>query len=482
MPRSLPPNPSIRFLQLEAKDIVKAHKSGDIGCCSTLRYHFRFSRAEDEEILKARVSLQEAQHALALDYGFTSWADLTAEAKELSKGGPPGDGTEPVDGDAAIAIEQSNSLLLESYRARASDIHIEPNRDGYRARNRVDGVLRDLAFPSKEEGMKIASRIKAMADLDTAERELPQAGRAQVMMDGEKVDIRVSTIPTALGERMVLRLLSKSQSPLKLSDLGLSEKGQKLVRQLMSEPNGMLLIAGPTGSGKTTTLYALLESISTPEINILTIENPIEYQIDGVSQMQTSRDLTFAAGLRHILRQDPDVICIGEIGDSETAQLAMQSALTGHLVLSTTHTNDAAGAITRLVDLGIEPYLVSSALIGVVSQRLVRVLCRDCREPFSPDRMTLENIGIAPDQLKKGTLFRASGCEKCAGGYVGRTGLFEVMVLDETTRSMIAQGHDAGQITSEAMAQGMTTLREDGIQKVIDGMTSIEEMLRALRM
>jgi len=481
----LPANPSVRFLHKEAKAIVKAHKNGDASCCPTLRYHFRFSRAEDDEILNAEVSLQESQHALALDYGFKSWTDLTTRANALGKRDSPGGDTVPADDEADIAdagtiIDLSNQVMLESYRARASDIHIEPHRDRFEVRYRVDGILRDLVSPSKQMGPKLVARIKTMANLDTAEDRLPQDGRMQVMMDGKKVDMRVSTIPTAVGERMVLRLLS-TRSLLELSDLGLPEERLELLARLVSSPNGIVLVAGPTGSGKTTTLYALLTSIIGPDINILTIEDPVEYQIDGISQIQVNDSIgvTFAAGLRHILRQDPDVILIGEIRNTDTANIAIQASLTGHLVLSSIHTNDSAGTITRLVDMGVEPFLVSSAATAVVAQRLVRVLCSNCKEPFTPDDVTLESLGIPANRLKDSTLSRANGCEKCGNsGYMGRMGLFEIMVLDEALKSLILQTHDSSRIEREAIARGMTTLQEDGIQKAIDGTTTIEEVLR----
>ena len=483
MPRSLPTNPSVRFLQVEAKSVIKTHKSGDVACCATLRYHFRFSRAEDDEILRAKVSLQEAQHALALDYGFRSWTDLTNRAADLSKTDlPEGTGVSADNEGDVSAIKLVNHIISQSVRARASDIHIEPLQDGLKIRYRVDGILSDFPSPSESVEPSLISRIKAMARMDIAENKLPQDGRLNVKIGEQEIDVRASTIPTALGERAVLRLLSKSTSLLKLPELGLSPERIELLTRLVSSPNGIILVSGASGSGKTTTLYGILESIRKPGINIMTIEDPVEYLIGGISQIQVNpkSGLTFAAGLRSIVRQDPDVILIGEIRDSETAGIAIQASLTGHLVFSTLHTNDAASTIARLIDMGVEPFLVSSAVTAVVAQRLVRVLCSDCKEPFTPEGVTLESLGITADQLKGNTLFRANGCEKCGNsGYRGRMGLFEIMVLDDALKSLILQTHDAGRLKSEALTRKMTTLRQDGIQKVIDGTTTIEEALRA---
>lgn len=492
MPRSLPLNPSIEFLQKEAKDLIKAHKGGDGACCATLRYHFRFSRAEDDEILKAKVSLQEAQHALALDYGFKSWTDLKDRAAALSKADlPEGDGVSADDeGDPAGLLDDTGNtsatrlvshIISQSVKARASDIHIEPYQDSFKVRYRVDGVLYDFLSPPKRIEPSLISRIKVMAQMDIAEKRRPQDGRLNITIGEQEIDVRASTIPTALGERVVLRLLNRSVSVLKLPDLGLTPERLALLTRLASSPNGIILVSGAAGSGKTTTLYGILASIRKPDINIMTIEDPVEYQIDGISQIQVNprSGLTFAAGLRSIVRQDPDVILIGEIRDLETAEIAIQSALTGHLVFSTLHTTDAASTITRLVDMGVEPFLVSSAVKAVVAQRLIRVLCSNCKAPFTPDDVTLESLGITADRLKDNTLFRANGCEKCAdSGYRGRMGLFEIMVLDDALKSLILQTHDAGRIKSEAQDREMTTLRQDGIQKVINGTTSIEEALR----
>ena len=385
--------------------------------------------------------------------------------------------------DAPI-IKLVNHIISQSVKARASDIHIEPYQDSFKVRYRVDGILYDLLSPPKWIQAALISRIKVMADMNIAEKRLPQDGRLNVKIGEQEIDVRASTIPTAFGERVVLRLLNKSGSSLSLVEIGLVPERLRLLKKLVTSPDGIILVTGPTGSGKTTTLYAILSSIITPDINIITIEDPVEYQIKGISQIQVNPkiDLTFASGLRSIVRQDPDVILVGEIRDGETADIAVQSALTGHLVFSTVHTNDSASTITRLVDIGVEPFLISSAVIAVVAQRLVRVLCSDCKTPFTPDDAALRSIGIAVDQLTNNTLYRANGCEKCSNtGYMGRMGLFEIMVLDTALKSLILQTYDSNRIKSEALDQKMITLRQDGIQKVIDGVTTVEEVLRQTR-
>ncbi|MEJ2098342.1 MAG: type II secretion system ATPase GspE [Desulfobacterales bacterium] len=382
--------------------------------------------------------------------------------------------------DAPI-IKLVNHIISQSIKARASDIHFEPYQNSFTVRYRVDGILYDLLTPPKWIQPALISRIKVMAKMNIAEKRLPQDGRFEVKIGDQDIDVRVSTIPTAFGERLVLRLLNKSGSLLELPDLGLSPGRLQLLQRLVSTPNGIILNTGPTGSGKTTTLYAILSSINGPNINIITIEDPIEYQIKGISQIQVNPkiDLTFARGLRSIVRQDPDVILVGEIRDKETAEIAVQSALTGHLVFSTLHTNDSASAITRLVDMGVEPFLISSSILAVVAQRLVRVLCVDCRKTYVPNPLYLRSIGISPDQFKDHKAYKATGCENCFNtGYRGRVGIFEIMVLTERLKSLILKTFDSNRIKSEAVQQKMRTLRQDGMQKVLQGITTIEEVLR----
>ncbi len=381
----------------------------------------------------------------------------------------------------APVIKLANHIISQSVKARASDIHIEPYQDSFKVRYRVDGILYDLLSPPKWVQLALISRIKVMAKMNIAEKRLPQDGRLDVKIGNQEIDVRVSTIPTAFGERVVLRLLDKSGSLISLSDLGLDSDKLDQVENLVRSPNGIILVTGPTGSGKTTTLYAILSSINIPDINIITIEDPIEYQIQGINQIQVNPkiNLTFASGLRSIVRQDPDVILVGEIRDRETAEIAVQSALTGHLVFSTLHTNDSASAITRLVDIGVEPFLISSSILAVVAQRLVRVLCKDCKEAYTPDEGALRSIGMTHDQFKEAVIYKATGCENCFHtGYKGRTGIFEMMILDSGLKSLFLKTYDSNQIKNEAMRRNMLTLRQDGVQKVLNGISTIEEVLR----
>jgi general secretion pathway protein E len=323
-----------------------------------------------------------------------------------------------------------------------------------------------------------------MAKLNIAERRLPQDGRIEIKVADRSVDIRVSTIPTAFGERVVLRLLDKTSSLLKLSDLGMDSRMVTIFHRLIQSPYGIILVTGPTGSGKTTTLYATLSNINSPEVNIITIEDPIEYQIEGIGQIQVNPkiDLTFAQGLRSIVRQDPDIILVGEIRDRETAEIAIQSSLTGHLVFSTLHTNDAASAVTRLIDMGIEPFLVTSSVIAIIAQRLVRVLCPKCKEPYTPDDESLANLGIDKPRLGTRSLYRKHGCAACMNtGYRGRTAIFEILILDDPLKRLILKTSDANQIQDEAMKRGMTNLLSDGARKVVAGVTTIEEVFRVTR-
>ncbi len=385
------------------------------------------------------------------------------------------------DSSDAPIIKLVNHILSQSIKARASDIHIEPYQENLNIRYRIDGTLYDLLTPPKWMQAPLTSRIKVMAKLDIAEKRLPQDGRIDIKIGNQKIDIRVSTIPTTFGERVVLRLLNKSVSLLQLSQLGFSQKNSDIVSELIHIPNGIILFTGPTGSGKTTSLYAILSSINNPDINIITIEDPVEYQLKGISQIHvnTKIDLTFAKGLRAIVRQDPDVILIGEIRDKETSEIAVQSALTGHLVFSTLHTNDSASSITRLIDLGIEPFLISSSLKAIVAQRLVRILCNNCKEAYIPDRETLESLKIKQESISDKKLYRPKGCVKCFHtGYKGRISIFEILVMEKKIKKLILSSFDSNKIKKEAMALGMKTLREDGTDKVIAGVTSIAEVLR----
>ncbi|MEO5657555.1 MAG: type II secretion system ATPase GspE, partial [Nitrospiria bacterium] len=382
--------------------------------------------------------------------------------------------------DEAPMIRLVNSLLFEAAKKRASDIHIEPFERDLIIRYRIDGVLYNILTPPKRLQASIISRIKIMGGLNIAEKRLPQDGRIGIRIAGRDIDIRVSAIPTAHGERLVLRLLDKGNLLLKLSEIGLQPDRLSVLDQLIRLSHGIVLVTGPTGSGKTTTLYAALNTINAPEKNIITIEDPIEYQLRGVGQMQINPKiaLTFAAGLRSILRQDPDVIMVGEIRDGETAEIAIHASLTGHLVFSTLHTNDAAGAVTRLLDMGIEPFLAASSVVAIVAQRLVRVLCPHCRQVYPPTANELARLGLGADGGPV-TCYRAGGCGEClTTGYRGRTGIYEILVMDDELRALILAKADANTIKTQAIKGGMATLREDGARKVLDGVTTTEEVLR----
>ena len=373
------------------------------------------------------------------------------------------------------------SLLIDgAVAADASDIHIEPFEDRLRVRYRIDGLLYDQEAPPRRLQAALTSRVKIMAEMNIAERRLPQDGRIRVTAPGaRRVDIRVSTVPTIHGESIVMRLLDRSSVFLPFDRLGFAPAAAQGFEALIRRPHGIVLVTGPTGSGKTTTLYAALDKINRPDLKIITVEDPVEYQLPGVNQIPVRPriGLSFAAGLRHIVRQDPDVIMVGEIRDLETAEIAIQAALTGHLVFSTLHTNDAAGAVTRLQDMGCEPYLVSSVLSGVLAQRLVRRICGTCRAPDHPDPASLLALGVTDGAGID--LFRGKGCDDCRGtGYRGRTGIYELFRLTEEARSLIVQKAPAGALRRHAAARGMTSLREDAWTKAGAGLTTVEEILR----
>jgi general secretion pathway protein E len=384
--------------------------------------------------------------------------------------------------DEAPIIRLVNSLLFQAVKDRASDIHIEPYERDLTVRFRIDGILYDIISPPKRFQPVIISRIKIMGGLNIAEKRLPQDGRIRIKLAGKEVDIRVSTVPTAYGERVVMRLLDRSATILQLDELGLDGHKLELVDTLIHQSHGIVLVTGPTGSGKTTTLYAGLSRINATDKNIITIEDPIEYQLHGVGQIQVNPkiDLTFASGLRSVLRQDPDVIMVGEIRDAETAKIAIQAALTGHLVFSTLHTNDSCGAITRLIEMGIEPFLVASSVIAVMAQRLLRRVCPTCRVPYRPSVEELRQLGISADDLEGRQVYKPSpGCPECKQtGYRGRLGIHELLVVDDEVRNLTMKASDSSSIRRVAAAKGMTSLREDGSDKVLRGLTTIEEVLR----
>lgn len=381
----------------------------------------------------------------------------------------------------APVIRMINALLTQAVRELASDIHIEPFETRSVVRFRVDGTLKDVIEPHRALHAAMVSRIKIMAEMDIAEKRLPQDGRITLRLAGRPVDVRVSTLPTGHGERVVLRLLDKDAGRLELARLGMDDATLASMDTLMRQPHGIILVTGPTGSGKTTTLYAALARIDATVTNVMTVEDPIEYDLDGIGQTQVNPriDMTFARALRAILRQDPDVIMIGEIRDVETAQIAVQASLTGHLVLATLHTNDTASSVTRLTDMGVEPFLLSSSLLGVLAQRLVRCLCVSCREAYVP---LASELTLLEGMAKPATLYRSVGCAACANtGYRGRSGIYELFIMDEGMRHLIHERASEQVLRQHATQRGMRSLREDGIRYLLSGTTSLEELLRVTR-
>jgi len=447
--------------------------------------HLLFDGAEIELVL-ARESVILSAINLAYDRGITSTDqlaeeahdDLDALATQISHG--PQDLLDSTD-DAPI-IRLVNSLLQHAVKERASDIHVEPFENEIRIRFRIDDVLYEPMKPlPRSLQAAIASRIKIMGNLDIAEKRLPQDGRIRLKIAGRDYDVRLSTVPVAFGERLVLRLLPDTQELLDLEKIGFNTIQLAALDRIMRRPNGIFLVTGPTGSGKTTTLHAALAKINGTDKNIITIEDPVEITQKGVGQIEVNPkiELTFARGLRAILRQDPNVVLVGEIRDRETAEIAIQASLTGHLVLSTLHTNDAASALTRLVDMGVEPFLVGSSLIAVLAQRLVRILCLECREAYTTTDEELREIGVKPPG-RPVTLYRASDCPACSHtGYHGRIGIFELMAIDDEIRALISQNVDSKTIKAAATRKGMGTLRADGARKVLAGRTSVAEVIRA---
>lgn len=374
-------------------------------------------------------------------------------------------------------IKLVNLIIMQAVKDRASDIHIEPEKDKVRIRYRIDGILHEVQDMAKHLQNVLASRIKVMAKMDIAETRNPQDGRIQLKMESKSLDLRVSSFPTVHGENIVLRILDKSSLLLGLKDLGFLESDLKEFNKVILRPNGIILVTGPTGSGKTTTLYAALSTINSPELNIITIEDPVEYEIPLVRQTQINpkAGLTFANGLRSILRQDPDIIMVGEIRDKETAEIAIQASLTGHLVFSTLHTNDAASALTRLIDMGIEPFLIASSVIAILAQRLVRVICPSCKEKYTPAEEVWGDLKLT----ERFDFYRGKGCMKCKNtGFSGRIGIYELLLMSEEIKNMVTAKISANEIKNKAINLGMYTLYDDGIQKVKNGITTLEEVLR----
>jgi len=437
--------------------------------------HLELINPDEFDAKLQRAYEMETDHAMKMMDDLDEDVDLYQVADQLPE---PEDLLESED-DAPI-IRLINALLTQAIKEDASDIHIEPFESHLTVRFRVDGVLREVLSPRRVLAPLIVSRIKVMAKLDIAEKRLPQDGRISLLVAGRAVDVRVSTIPTGQGERVVMRILDKQAGRMDLDHLGMEEKSLGLLHTVINKPHGILLVTGPTGSGKTTTLYAALSGLNDQKRNIMTVEDPIEYNLDGVSQTNVNIkvDMSFARGLRAILRQDPDVVMVGEIRDIETAEIAVQASLTGHMVFSTLHTNTAVGAVTRLRDMGVEPFLLSSSLVGVLAQRLVRVLC-ECKEAYTANTVDCERFGL--DIEHPPTMYKAKGCKKCSfQGYRGRTGLYELVVVDDHMREMIHDG--AAEHDLEAHARKLTpSIRQDGIRRVLAGQTNVEEVLRVTR-
>jgi general secretion pathway protein E len=419
---------------------------------------------------------QRSDEAMQMMGDLDEEADLFAVAQALPE---PEDLLESED-DAPI-IRLINALLTQAIKEDASDIHIEPYEAKLVVRFRVDGVLREVLTPRRVLAPLLVSRIKVMSKLDIAEKRLPQDGRISLRVAGRAVDVRVSTIPTGQGERVVMRLLDKQAGRLNLSHLGMDPATHDGMDQVIHKPHGIILVTGPTGSGKTTTLYAVLTQLNDHKRNIMTVEDPVEYNLEGISQTNVNMrvDMSFARGLRAILRQDPDVVMVGEIRDLETAEIAVQASLTGHLVLSTLHTNSAVGAVTRLRDMGVEPFLLSSTLLGVLAQRLVRLLCPDCKTPYTASATDCERFGLDPAQPP--TFYKAEGCKSCNyQGYRGRSGIYELVTMDDNLRTMVHDGSGEHEI-EHYVRQFSPSIRQDGLRRVLDGDTTVEEVLRVTR-
>ncbi|GAB4546544.1 MAG: ATPase, T2SS/T4P/T4SS family [Phycisphaerales bacterium] len=378
-------------------------------------------------------------------------------------------------------IKLLNLVLLQAIKDKASDIHFEPFEDEFKMRYRIDGVLYEMVPPPKYLGPAITSRIKVMANLDIAERRLPQDGRVELQVGGNPVDLRVAVLPTMHGESVVMRVLDRSNVELSIDRVGLRSEELELVNTLIRKPNGIVVVTGPTGSGKTTTLYAALAALNDTETKILTAEDPVEYDIDGLCQCQVNTEvgLTFARALRSFLRQDPDIILVGEIRDLETAQIAVQASLTGHLVFTTLHTNDAPSSIVRLLDLGVESFLLTATIEAIIAQRLVRTICTSCKEPYTPTEEQLMELALTPEDVRGRQFFRGKGCDRCHGsGYKGRTAIFEIMTMDDTIRDMVMNQASTAALRNESIRRGMRTLRESGLLAIYEGQTTIDEVVR----
>jgi len=479
----------LRYLRDNA--VMPVYYEGSVYIIAANPYMFdvidEVRRAIGQQALVAIATHEHIVEALNRFYPIEGTKEMIAELEEEGE-----DISDAVDFEAireedilgmaseAPVIKLVNQILYQAVKQGASDIHIEPYEKELRVRYRIDGVLYTVMSPPKRVQPALVSRVKIMAQLNIAEKRQPQDGRIQIKIADRPIDIRVSVLPVTHGERIVMRLLDKSKSFKNLSELNWSERDYRVVTQAMNQPNGIILLTGPTGSGKTSTLYAILQELNTPKVNIMTVEDPVEYQVSGIAQIQVREkvNLTFAMALRSILRQDPDIVMVGEMRDKETGQISVQAALTGHLVLSTLHTNSAPATVTRLIDMGIEPYLIASTLNLVIAQRLVRRLCESCKTPYTPDQDTLNSINMTKKEAKDITFYKPVGCDECMHtGYSGRLAIFEVMAVTEELSRMISEGVTTSDIRDQAQKDGMHLLVEDGVRKIKQGITTIEEVL-----
>ena len=453
----------------------------DVSVIDTIR---RLTGKQIEPAIAAEKELRQAiENCYGMSVSMTESLDeviqtLEAESEEEEALRPAEDLRQMAE-DAPV-VKLVNMILAQAIRDHASDIHIEPEEDMLRVRFRIDGILHEVFTPPKNLQSAIVSRIKILSEMDIAETRIPQDGRFRIRLENREIDLRVSTLPTAYGENVVIRVLDKSNILLDIKDLGFSKENRAIFEQMLTSAYGIILVTGPTGSGKTTTLYSALNRLNSIQKNIITVEDPIEYRLKMIRQSQVNpkAGMTFASGLRAILRQDPDVIMVGEIRDSETANIAVQAALTGHLVLSTLHTNDAVGAVSRLQEMGIEPFLVATAMVGVIAQRLVRRVCDRCREEYTPSGNLLRRLGLAPEK-HDWRFYRGAGCNACKGtGYRGRTGIYEILKIDDKIKEMIIANEMADHLRAEAIRRGMRPLKYDGILKALKGVTTIEEVMR----
>jgi len=468
--KSLPSDPSLEQLKKQAKDLLKMFKAGNSEACEILRYHYRFARATDENILKAEVTLQEIQHALALDYGFRSWKELKSRAESAGETGLKDDLPEP----RRVLLD----IMEGAVKGRASDIHLEWVEGQLVIRYRVDGRLQkiDRQIPAEQQHA-VVDGLKEMCALTVEQRSRPQNGRAHMEVAGRQLDFRVSIMPYVSGESAVVRILDRANTTLGLDKQDLTEANLTTITDWKNRPNGMFFISGPTGSGKTTTMYSVLRALDPKERKIITCEEPVEYIIEGINQQNVDPDngLPLTKVIREIMRQDPDVIMIGEIRDQESLSAAIEGALTGHLVFSSMHTNDAADGVRRLMSVATEPYRLNSSLIGVMAQRLVRKICSVCREEHDPESWVKE----AFDGMPEIRCFRGKGCDTCKGqGYRGRTAVQELLQIDDALKHIIAQNGTVEQIRQQAAKSGMVTMKQDGLAKASQGMTTLEEVLR----